>query len=331
MIELAPPPQHLLVIHSWPDGRARYADHLDHSTVDVSYVTTPAAAASVPAAAAGIEVVQRTDDLLQVANAAGRLSQRLGSPSRIIALAERDLDVAAELRVLLGCPGRTPQQLDQFRHRAALLVDESRVPAPVRVDGVWDGRRLVSWRAARQLTGLTGEAAIEVPDGPAANRLADLAAGVLADLVDTATVVHVGLTEPDRRGAAPVPNELAGWPADDDQPLLLRELHGIDLMAAELALQRGVALPAGDIAPTGMVGGWLAVPAPVPPPCVVDRIELAAGPLPPYAAVLPVAGERIAAGTRFPVRLRFRGSSAEQVAEAIRQADRSLRFRCSPA
>jgi hypothetical protein len=114
--------EHVIVIHRWRDGGALYEPYLDHLVVDVSYIVTPAAMASVPRTAAAVEVVERTDDLGAMANAAALLRRRFGPPTRIVALAAADFDVAADLRVALGCAGQRPPELALLRDRHAMLT-----------------------------------------------------------------------------------------------------------------------------------------------------------------------------------------------------------------
>lgn len=124
--------EHVVVVHRWRDNYALYEEYLDHRAIDVSYIVTPLAASSVPESAAAIEVVSRTDDLAEMVTAVGRLCQRFGSPSRIVALNEGDLDAVAEIRVLLGCPGETPQSQAVFRdkHTMAATVAAAGVSTP---------------------------------------------------------------------------------------------------------------------------------------------------------------------------------------------------------
>lgn len=141
-------PEHVLVIHRWRDGGPLYERYLDHLVLDVSYIATSAAATSVPRTAAGVEVVHRTDDLAALATAAARLRQRVGPPTRIVALADADSDVAAELRVLLGCPGETPASQALLRDRHAMLTAVAaaglRVPPFAVVSQSSDAMRLLA-------------------------------------------------------------------------------------------------------------------------------------------------------------------------------------------
>jgi hypothetical protein len=402
--------EHIVVIHRWRDGGALYEPYLDHLLVDVSYIVTPAAAASVPRTAAAVEVVERTDDLAAVANAAARLRQRFGPPTRIVALAAADLDVAAELRVLLGCAGQRPPELALLRDRHAMLTavaaagvrvprfgvvsqgsDVFRLlaerPEPVQltprfgsgevaellvetpadaerlggllaepmlarshdptalryaVDGIWDGDRLLRWRAARLLGvephGLPAggwRAAVELDGTPAelSSGLAEVAGTALAALLRRPAVVHVEVFALPRAGAAP---ELSfGWAsagmAGAELPLLWREVHGVDLAAAAIAGQLDRPLPEPSESPpagSGPIGGWLQIWAPEPLPCRLNSIEL---PEPaPYAAMLARVGERLTAADPVAASLRFRGTGTAELSALIRAVAEGVRLRCTP-
>jgi biotin carboxylase len=125
-------PEHLIVLHRWTDSYADYASYLDHNAYRVSYVTTPRAKASLPKSAARIELVPSTEDRAAVRAAVDRLIALHGTPARIVALHEVDLDRAAELREELGIPGDTPATLDRFRDKLAMArrLAENEVPAP---------------------------------------------------------------------------------------------------------------------------------------------------------------------------------------------------------
>ncbi|MFJ6215506.1 ATP-grasp domain-containing protein [Streptomyces sp. NPDC092296] len=125
-------PAHVIVLHRWTDSYADYASYLDHSAHRVSYVTTPQGRAALPASAAAVSTVPSTEDRTAVRTAVDRLIARHGTPTRIIALHEVDLDVAAELREALGIPGDTPARLHPFRDKLAMArrLAERGVPVP---------------------------------------------------------------------------------------------------------------------------------------------------------------------------------------------------------
>lgn len=412
----ATPPEHVVVLHRWRDVGALYEAYLDHLAMDVSYIVPPAAASSVPRTAAGVEVVERLDDLIALANAAGRLRQRVGPPTRIVALAAADEDAAAELRVLLGCPGETPPNRAILRDRHAMLtaVAAAGVPVPrfavvsqgsdvlrllaeqpgplvltprfgsaeatelpietpddaerlggllaepmlartmsgaarYSVDGVWDGSRLRSWRAARSLgaaaDGWLGS--IELDGDPAdpvsPEQLAGLATAALGVLVSRPAVVHVSISAEDRPGQPP--RLVFDWASTgltgSELPLLWQEVHGIDLAGAAIAGQLDRPLPrlsglrpmAADedgAAGIDQLGGWLRVILPMPAPCRVTAVNVPPGEAAPYAAMLPRVGERIPAGERIGASLRFRAAGTAELERAVRAAADGIRLRCAP-
>lgn len=410
----AAPAEHVVVIHRWRDGGSLYERYLDHLAEDISYLVPPAATGTVPPAAAGTEVVQRMDDLAELANAAGRLRRRFGPPTRIVALASADLDTAAELRLLLGCRGERPSDRSTLRDRHAMLAavaaagiavprfavvsqgsdvhrllaelaepvlltprfgsaagSELLVETPLEaerlggvlaepmlgrpyrpgprfaVDGIWDGSRLLSWRAARRLEShddrpaegwrgwaeLGGEGS---GDATLPDRLAELAAAALGVLVPGPAAVHVAFELQQQPGRQPqlVFDWLSTGLAGSELPLLWREVHGVELAAAAIASQLGRPLPAGSDeaasgeAASGDVGGWLQVP--MPAPCRVQAVEFVPGEPAPYAVVLPRAGERIPAGEQVAASFRFRASDTATVQRAVRAAVDGLRLRCVP-
>jgi len=315
--------EHVLVVHRWPDGRARYERFLEHLRVDVSYVCTAPAVPTVPETAAGVEVVRRTDDLAELADAAGRLSRRIGAPDRILALAAGDRQAAAELRVLLGCPGQHPPEV--ARHAPG--------PSGPRLDGLWDGSRLLAARLSRPVGGLTGPglagtgvtATVELDDADPA-----VAAPVLAAALDRPATVHLALREsgPGRYAV----ESLTPWLPDDELPVAWLRVHGVDLLAAEAALQLGEPLPPVPAGGFGEVAGWLAV-RPPRLPCVVEQAGYRPVAEPADTVELPVPGTRLT-GTPLsgfpPVRLGFRGGSTAAVERAVRQAAADLVLRCRP-
>ncbi|HEU5270863.1 MAG TPA: hypothetical protein VFU36_13135 [Jatrophihabitans sp.] len=418
--------EHVVVIHRWRASGGLYQDYLDHLAVDVSYIVPPAAAGSVPRTAAGVEVVDRIDDLVALANAAGRLRRQVGPPTRIVALAADDQDAAAELRVLLGCAGQRPEDRATLRDRYAMLTavaaagievqrfavvsqgsDVLRLlaeqPAPVlltprfgsaeavellirtpddaerlggvlaepmlaraypaatryAVAGVWDGSRLVSWRAARRLgtepsapgdpaggwrgwVELDGDPAGTASGGPAGpvapDRLAELAGAALGALVSGPAAVYVAISARDRPGRPPelsFDRASTGMPGSE-LPLLWQEVHGVDLAGVALAGQLDRPLPRlAGLRPmpeadgeTGRLGGWLQVFLPVP--CRVTAIDFTPGEPAPYAAVLPRVGERLPAGERVAAGLRFRAARTAELERAVHAAADGLRLRCEP-
>lgn len=123
---------HIVVVHRWRDRHALYADYVDHATHRVSYITTAMGRESVPASAADVVEVPATDDLFAVRAALADLARRGGAPTRLVALNEGDLDVAAVLRDELGLPGQGAAELERFRDKLIMVsrVAAAGVPAP---------------------------------------------------------------------------------------------------------------------------------------------------------------------------------------------------------
>ncbi|GEB55328.1 ATP-grasp domain-containing protein [Streptomyces gardneri] len=129
-------PEHIVVLHRWRGDHARYAAYLDHRAHRVTYVTTELGLTSVPEDAAGVRVVGATDDPVETRTAVDELIGRFGPASRLMALNEGDLDNAAALRVALGLPGQTPEELERFRDKLTMvrLVDAAGVRVPEYAD-----------------------------------------------------------------------------------------------------------------------------------------------------------------------------------------------------
>ena len=124
--------EHFIVIHRWSDRYADYGSYVDHGTHRVSYITTRRAAGSLPEGAAAVRTVGSTEDGKEVRAAVSSLTEKLGSPARIIALHEVDLDMAAELREELGLPGEQLDGLAPFRDKLVMArrLAAAGVPIP---------------------------------------------------------------------------------------------------------------------------------------------------------------------------------------------------------
>ncbi|MFD7164762.1 ATP-grasp domain-containing protein [Streptomyces violascens] len=125
-------PTHLIVIHRWSDRYADYAAYIDHRTHLVSYITTPQGAGSLPDEAAAVRTVAGTEDAKEVRAAAEALIEQFGKPTRIVALHEVDLDIAAELREELDVPGEQLTALAPFRDKLVMAerLTGAGIPVP---------------------------------------------------------------------------------------------------------------------------------------------------------------------------------------------------------
>ncbi|WP_066981103.1 ATP-grasp domain-containing protein [Streptomyces sp. NRRL F-4489] len=126
-------PEHVLVLHRWTDRYADYAAYLDHTAHRVSYVTTEAAARHLPVQqAAGIRIVESTEDAKAVREAIDELADRAGPVTRIVALQETDLDLAADLRETFGLPGQRGADLAPLRDKLLMArrLADAGIPVP---------------------------------------------------------------------------------------------------------------------------------------------------------------------------------------------------------
>lgn len=130
-------PEHVMVIHRWTDRYADYAACLDHTAHHVSYVTTERAARHLPhEQAAGVRLVDSTENVKQVRDAIGSLIEQIGPPTRIVALQETDLDLAADLRGEFGLPGQRSEDLEPLRDKLLMAerLTAAGIPVPATAD-----------------------------------------------------------------------------------------------------------------------------------------------------------------------------------------------------
>ncbi|MFZ3470507.1 ATP-grasp domain-containing protein [Streptomyces sp. 4.24] len=122
---------HILVLHRWRDTHAHYTDYLDHAAAHVTYVSTELGRASLPPAAAAVVAVGLTDDLPAVRAAVTGLAARFGTPARLVALNEGDLDTAALIREEFAIPGQHTAELAVFRDKLTMCRTAAAAGLPV--------------------------------------------------------------------------------------------------------------------------------------------------------------------------------------------------------
>lgn len=140
--------RHILVLNRFDARRGcRYTRYVDHTVDRVAYLSTAAHVDGVDSAAA--EAVVTVTDLGDHAEAiahARDLVARFGAFDHVVALYERDLDLAAELRAALGVPGPLPDHVRKVRDKVTMkeLVAAAgvRVPRFVSAESADDVLRL---------------------------------------------------------------------------------------------------------------------------------------------------------------------------------------------
>ncbi|MGW6706906.1 ATP-grasp domain-containing protein [Streptomyces sp. NPDC054956] len=256
---------HILVLHRWRDTHAHYTDYLDHESAHVTYVSTELGRASLPASAAAVTTVGLTDDLPAVRAAVTGLIGRFGTPARLVALNEGDLDTAALIREEFAIPGQTTAELAVFRDKltmcrtatAAGLPVPAFAPAPdpaaVRAFGEAHGWPVVvkphRGTASRGVVRVDSAAELETVPGLAAALAAE--PYLVQSYVD-GPILHIdGLWEGDALGSWTVSRYVGGTCADftrgtwlgsveEDDPALL---EATEAFAAAVGAALGGARP----------------------------------------------------------------------------------------
>ncbi|MEU0784657.1 ATP-grasp domain-containing protein [Streptomyces sp. NPDC006173] len=126
-------PDHIIVIHRWTDQYADYAGYLDHTAHRVSYITTERAMEHLPVErAAAVRLVDSTEEEKAVREAVDSLAADVAAPTRIVALQETDLDLAAVLRDEFALPGPGAEELRPVRDKLLMArrLIEAGVPTP---------------------------------------------------------------------------------------------------------------------------------------------------------------------------------------------------------
>ncbi|MEV8310059.1 biotin carboxylase [Streptomyces flavidovirens] len=243
-----------------------------------------------------------------------------------------------------------PEQVVGLDLDSEPMLVQAFVDAPIsHVDGVFDGERLLAWRASRYLNtclgfrGGTFLGSVEIDD-PEVNAAIDRAATAYLGALSPgrATVFHLELfidRGPDRRTVCRF-LECGARVGGAEIPFLWREVHGYDLMhaACQLQLDRPLPpVPRAAAAPhaTDEVAGWMLVPAPAERPCrITESTSMTGRAEGPYAEVVLHPGEVLPDADAYYEhvggRFRFRAADGAATEAAITATATDFRVRAEP-
>jgi biotin carboxylase len=225
--------------------------------------------------------------------------------------------------------------------RRQMMVQVRNPHQILHVDGIFDGGRLLVWRASRYVNTClefaqgTFYGSVEEADPGLHRIIGEYTERFLAALTDRATPFHLEVfLQEDESGASCSFLECGARVGGAETPFLWREVHGYDLMEAAFRLQLGEPVR-GTVDWAGEdVAGFMVVPAPEPRPGRFTEITPMVGRVPgPYAEALARIGDVLPAvhgyehvGGRF----RFRGPNAESVLEAITETFKGFTVTAEP-
>ncbi|MFE5582461.1 acetyl-CoA carboxylase biotin carboxylase subunit family protein [Kitasatospora sp. NPDC056531] len=226
------------------------------------------------------------------------------------------------------------------------MIVQSFLPHPViHVDGLCTGTGLGPWRASGYvstcLSFTTGTplGSVEIDDPKALAAIEAFLTRLMPGLCDEPWVFHLELflhqDEDGNWNCAFL--EVGSRVGGGDIPWIWREVHGIDLMWAEVALQLGnipVLPELADHQENGGVGGFLMMPLTVERPCRVVESSSMVGPEGPYAEKVVAPGGVIPAADAYYEhvggRFRFRGETSAEVEAAVHRTIEGFRLVCEP-
>ncbi|MGE5828215.1 MAG: ATP-grasp domain-containing protein [Micromonosporaceae bacterium] len=236
----------------------------------------------------------------------------------------------------------SPDDVDQVDFERPSIV-QAYVSDPIyHVDGVYDGDGLGPWRASRYLNNCldftTGQplGSVEVDDPDLLTGIAEFTTQMARAMCREPWVFHLELFVGTSGTRRPVISflEVGCRVGGAEIPFIWRDVHGLDLMTLEVALQAGDNLKIANLPPTPEVGGWLLIPPPAQRPCrVVRSCSLIGRPDGPYAEKIRSPGEIIPAANdafyeNVGGRFRFRGRTSAEVEQAMLAAMANFDLEC---
>ncbi|GGM41596.1 hypothetical protein GCM10012275_10710 [Longimycelium tulufanense] len=236
-----------------------------------------------------------------------------------------------------------PEDLHRVRLDGPMVLQEYRQHPIIHVDGFCSGDRLGPWRASRYigtcLAFTTGDplGSVEIDDPAILDVVGRFTEDLLTGLSSKPRVFHLELfLYQDRDGGWKCEFlEVGSRTGGAEVSFVWRDVHGIDLMGAETALQMGHVPSLRGFHQDEPVAGWLLAPVPMKRPCRVVEASSMVGPGQAYAEKVTSAGGVIPAGGSFYEhvggRFRFSGSSSSEVEKAVRRTIEGFHLVCEPA
>lgn len=233
------------------------------------------------------------------------------------------------------------QDLDEVSFAADRpLIAQVHIPHPVfHVDGIFDGERLLCWKASRYLNTCLGFrqgtalGSVEEDRPDVTDAIGAFAERALKALTGAATPFHLEVfVDADAPGGPAVTFlEVGARVGGAEIPYVWREVHGYDLMEAAFRIALGQPPQRWEPPPGPQESaGWLLAPAPAARPCVITDVTPMTGRSPgPYAEELLRPGEVLPDADAYYEhvggRFRFRGPDSPTVAAAVEATARDFR------
>ncbi|SDI71915.1 ATP-grasp domain-containing protein [Actinokineospora alba] len=116
------PGRHILILNRFDrETDCRYPRYVDHAVDRVAYIASTAGHSGVDTALAeAVGVVDDLADWQAVSKLALGIVREFGPLDHVVALFERDLEVAARLRELLDVPGPRPAEIERVRDKVTM-------------------------------------------------------------------------------------------------------------------------------------------------------------------------------------------------------------------
>ncbi|MDJ0381548.1 biotin carboxylase [Streptomyces sp. G-G2] len=243
-----------------------------------------------------------------------------------------------------------PEQVAELDLDSEPMLVQAFVAAPIsHVDGVFDGERLLAWRASRYLNTCLGFrdgnhlGSVEIDD-PEVNAAVERAATAFLGALSPgrATVFHLEVFIDRDEDGRPHCRflECGARVGGAEIAFLWREVHGYDLMHAAWQLQLDLPLPPVPVSAAAPhaadeVAGWMLVPAPAERPCrITESTSMTGRAIGPYAEVVLHPGEVLPDADAYYEhvggRFRFRAATGAAAEAAITATAKDFRVRAEP-